>query len=248
MNLFRKICEKLCLGKAAVLTAKGLTNLFRKISQNLFVGKAAAWTAIFTCLLATFTGFLMEYTILLYRVTNITKDISITTQRAFIHSKEISVFPIIGDQNKRVTAINFFVVFENSGTTPTKRAVAQCNAKAFRDTKEFRFEDITKSEKRPFVIGPKTRISYPSGLVTIDDLILVQQNKSHLFFWGGVTYQDVFSDTPKRLTEFCYEVINVNSTKGNIADPSGAISLAWVQCEQHNCYDEDCLDYPDAMK
>lgn len=50
------------------------------------------------------------------------------------------------------------------------------------------------------------------------------------------SYNDTFDRTPRRLSEFCAELVNV-SIKGP--------EVGWqtVACRAHNCYDEDCPDY-----
>jgi hypothetical protein len=51
----------------------------------------------------------------------------------------------------------------------------------------------------------------------------------------------VFSHTPIHLTEFCHEVVPVDSNK----TPAGTVEFTYrlQNCPTHNCFDEQCPDY-----
>lgn len=217
-------------------------SLGMKIWEKLFVGKSTAWTALFTCALVVVT-------ILLFSIHRMTNQISMITQRAFINFLGIEGMKVVDDQSKKVIALQFLVAWGNSGTTPTKNAVGQCNIQLWPAElpKGFAFGDLAKLEKRPLVIGPKATVRAPL-LVSIDVLNHVRQKKSHLYVWGWITYHDIFSGTPTRLTEFCSEIINVTPTKPDMTDPSCEINWQIVSCPEHNCYDEDCPDYQTRIK
>lgn len=207
-----------------------------------FVSKSTFWITIFT-------GLLVLTNIRLCSISNVTKDILLKTQAAYINFKTISGNKIADPPGKKLIGIEFRVEWENSGTTPTKKARSSSNRQVWPTElpKGFGFEDLEKVEKRSTIIGPKQTVS-SSLTVPIDDLIKVQQKKSHLFFWGSVIYNDVFIGTPTRVTEFCREIINVRSNKPDLTDPSAEIKWDIVPCSEHNCYDEDCPDYQSQIK
>lgn len=207
-----------------------------------FVSKSTLWIAIFT-------GLLVLVNIRLCSISNITKDILLKNQTAYINFKTISGKKIADPQGKKLIGIEFHVEWENSGTTPTKKARSSSNRQVWPTElpKGFGFEDLEKVEKRSTIIGPKQTVS-SSLIVPIDDLIKVRQRKSHLFFWGSVIYNDAFIGTPIRVTEFCQEIINVRSTKPDLTDLSTDITWDILPCSEHNCYDEDCPDYRSQIK
>lgn len=211
-----------------------------KIWQKLFVNKSAAWTAVFTLVLTVVA--VLSY--LNYRKTN---EISVNTQRAFISFKNITGMNLMDSKSKKLAGLQFSVQFENSGTTPTKSAFAQSNVQAWRTPlpKGFGFEDLGKTEKHlSLIIGAKATVSSGPLFVDIDTLNDVMQKKSLLFFWGWVTYHDIFNGTPTRLTEFCFQ-LEVEPVLGN---PDKTILWRAIPCSTHNYFDEDCPDYQTRIK
>jgi hypothetical protein len=208
--------------------------------QKLFVGKAAAWTAIFTLVLTVVA-------VLSYKNYTKTNEISVNTQRAFITLKSIQGMNLTDSKSQKLAGLQFFVEFENSGTTPTKNAFVQSNVQVWRTElpKGFGFEDLAKTGKHSSMsIGPKASVVSGPLNVDMDNLNDVMQKKSHLYFWGWVTYHDIFSNTPTRLTEFCSE-LEVFPVAGN---PEKTMFWRPTPCSEHNCFDEDCDDYQSRIK
>jgi hypothetical protein len=63
----------------------------------------------------------------------------------------------------------------------------------------------------------------------------------HIYFYGWVTYRDIFTNTPEHLTEFCRELSILIVTQSGIKHD-------WSYCTAHNCTDEDCPDYKERIK
>jgi hypothetical protein len=214
------------------------------IWNRIFDGKAAAWTAFFTLVLTVTTVQLM----CLNQKAN---ETSIATQRAFVNfDGSITGFKILNPATKQVAGIEFLIGWQNSGTTPTKRALGRANRQLWPSEmpKSFDFKDMAGGNTIPTVIGPKASVRH-SLIVPIGDLLDIQRRNHHLYFWGWMVYQDIFPGSPIRLTEFCGEITNFRADKQDLADPS--IAFAWdvVPCPvPHNCYDEDCADYRDRIK
>jgi hypothetical protein len=79
-------------------------------------------------------------------ISETTKDISVINQRAYIHLKTISGDKVIDPKSKKLAGVLFDIVWENSGTTPTKKARSSSHRR-FRTTelpKDFGFEDLGK--------------------------------------------------------------------------------------------------------
>jgi hypothetical protein len=70
----------------------------------------------------------------------------------------------------------------------------------------FDFPDYGEKEEFNSTLAAKAK--FYSAKVAIDKTIIesVHEGKSRLFFYGWVTYRDVFKGTPLHRTEFCHEV------------------------------------------
>jgi hypothetical protein len=134
--------------------------------------------------------------------------------------------------------------WENTGVTPTKNARDHTNWLAFPDAipSNFDFPDVKPVDNRQFEIAPR---SYANSTMTIPVYMFDQakQGHVHIFVWGWITYDDIFTGTKMRLAEFCDEITNVKSTKEDITDSTTDITWELSLCKTHNCADEQCTDY-----
>ena len=69
-----------------------------------------------------------------------------------------------------------------------------------------------------------------------------------MFVWGWITYDDIFKNTPRHLSEFCDEITNIKGTPEDITDPAANITWELSLCREHNCSDERCADYREKTK
>ncbi len=176
-------------------------------------------------------------------------EISIATQRAFVNFSKIKGERIVDADKKKIIGIRFFVIWENSGTTPTKSARGAINIQAWPSElpKGFEFDNLSKLPPTPTVIGPKNTVSQ-AAFIGINPIIMTQEKKSHLYSWGSMIYNDIFPDTPARLTEYCVEITNIQGTKADLTDPDNFFRWESTPCTTHNCYDENCPDYDKRTK
>jgi hypothetical protein len=76
---------------------------------------------------------------------------------------------------------------------------------------------------------------YHTGIAHLSDRHIPSRS---IYFYGWVTYRDIFKDTPTHVTEFCRRLA------GFIPRPqTGSADIEWEYCDHHNCADEDCPDY-----
>lgn len=75
------------------------------------------------------------------------------------------------------------------------------------------------------VLGPRSSLGIGEFPIDGADLVAVREGKKFLYFWGSVTYRDIFDDTPLHFTEFFFQVVNVRGdptkpwdAKGNIVE------------------------------
>ena len=81
----------------------------------------------------------------------------------------------------------------------------------------------------------------------------IETPPNNLFIYGWATYRDSLPNTPIRLTEFCQQVVGVNSVvKGSIQnlydifDSRAVVRVSLRDLDR--CYDEACRDYAERAK
>ncbi len=209
---------------------------------KLFDNKAGMWTAIFT-------GFLVLFTYLLYRVADRQDETARANERAFLSLSGPLLGPRFNSPSGEWIGQEISLNWNNSGSTPAKDAVIQSNVEAWPTDLPtgFAFPE-TKDSRVNTVVGPKAMYGTLAH-VSKTDLVAAWQNKSRLFFWGSVVYKDIFPGDPDRLTEFCIEMTHITVNGKDITDPNAAlIGFQWQACRAHNCYDEDCKDFDGKVK
>jgi len=130
-------------------------------------------------------------------------------KRAFVFTDEIRAVSIPSEPGLaakwRITAI-----LKNAGETPTQKMMMNINWKHFKEEipEDFNFPDASQPPVYGF-IGPKSfihscHVDIPIPL--IEKAAFVGDHK--IYIWGWVDYNDVFEGTPRRRTEFCYEILS----------------------------------------
>jgi flagellar hook-basal body complex protein FliE len=170
-------------------------------------------------------------------------------QRAFMNYEGLSIGRRLVDRGtNRVTAWQFLIKWENTGSTPARAMVGRSS---FQPTvsplpRGFNFPDLGIVDEGPGVLAPKgtatTTLTVPTGTLNA-----VKEGKLHLYMWGWTSYRDAFRGTPPRLTEYCIEVTQFIAS-GDLSDPSIQYNLIPATCAEHNCYDEDCPDYESRIR
>jgi hypothetical protein len=209
--------------------------------NTFFANRAPVWTAAATVVLVVFSG-------LLWKVSDRTNETSITSQRAFI---SFSGPYIVADvKDKKMKGTNVYWVMANSGTTPADGVVIESNMSLGQAVPEkgIDFDGLPQTERQKLVLGPKGSYQFKPLYLSIEDWDAIANAKEHLFFWGWVTYHDIFNGTPERLSEFCTDITKVNWNKEDHSDPTGGINTINPPCPTHNCYDEECEDYNERTK
>jgi len=142
----------------------------------------------------------------------------------------------------------FLFSAENGGNTPALDVGVHINDNApeFRklpDTFDYKdmpaasvglFLNIQPSKPGFMIIGAHSQERIGGLAVREDSLQKVDLGKAHIYFWGRVTYRDVFGC--KHQTDFCREIVYF-VPNGNQA----AWAAAW--CTKHNCVDQDCEEF-----
>jgi len=209
--------------------------------------------AVATWIMALFTFVLVGINCYLANLAKTANETEVANQRAYMNIDFSSGknAKIINSSNQ-VVAIQLDIIWNNSGNTPTKFAVAKSNSQPWASDlpKAFDFKDLDESQPVPAVIGPRSS-GHQSLTVPLNYFIDVIQRKYHLYLWGWVAYRDAFPATPIRLTEYCAELVGVRADKSDaLANPENNIHWGVIPCPTvaHNCYDDGCTDYQARIK
>ncbi len=228
----------------------------RDNKKNPHIARAAVWGAFIYAAIAVFQWLEMNKTVTqtqeLVKSANIqvekmiesnrtNREALTSVQRAFITAGNMAVGRFV-DSNK-VTKFQFFAQWENSGVTPTRRAIQHVSYKP--DVKplpkNFSYPDLWSEEEPkknvPFIFGPKQSIF--SSQFLIDPVIIeaVKSRKLHLYFWGWLRYFDIFENTPEHITRFCREYF----VDGDPLNPSLNFQNRFVSsCPNYDCIDNEC--------
>jgi hypothetical protein len=185
---------------------------------------------------------------LLWKVSDKANDTSIATQRAFVSFTGPLLVKDI--QGRKLKGINVYYAMTNSGTTPASIGILEWNMSLGPTIPQagVDFDTLSQNERMPLVLGPKAAFQMKPVYLSVEDLETVAESKKHLFFWGWITYRDIFSDTPERLSEFCTDIASATWTRPNHTDPSADFKTDSPPCPIHNCYDQQCEDYNTRTK
>jgi hypothetical protein len=187
----------------------------------------------------------------LYKVANSANEIQQATQRAFISiaaSNSTGVRKVLNDAADQVVQFKAPLRLSNSGTTSARNVEGATNYQVwpYDLPEDFDFRDLETYEMHLLAIGPREE-SFTSVTIDLKAVWRVSEGE-RLFVWGWMTYDDVFPDSPMRLTEFCFEIVNVRwgvqvDGSGRASDPTTDVAYDAISCRRHNCYDTDCSDY-----
>jgi len=141
-----------------------------------------------------------------------------TTAKAIIFNSHIHA--VAGLSQKAGMAVvdwTFYIIWKNTGTTPTRHLHMHTNWMSF-DTEmpgDFDFPDLSLPPPiRPkIVIGPDATTWSGECVIPIAVLIEASEKKKHIYLWGWVEYNDVFDASTRHRTECCVEIVVVGDPR-----------------------------------
>ena len=169
----------------------------------------------------------------------INRESLISVQRAFVtFSKNLNATPVIDSAHNSVIEWDFRPILENSGVTPARHAMHHFTMQPFPSDlpADFAFPS-GNAETRPFVLGPKQSATGALLKIQPAELLFIQKMHCHLYFWGWVTYYDIFPSTRQHISMFCTAVTGIHGDPTKAGTP---LTLDFEECDRHNCNDEDC--------
>jgi|GEM_PF-4452207 len=181
---------------------------------------------------------------------NIAQEALVANRRAFVFTTGYTQFwerdPSSGLYNWR-----FRPILRNSGDTPTKnlRMYVQCEV---RDTilppgHGFAYQ---AADTAGGTIPPRLDVNggqVPRGqAITPPDIRDAQTGKKFIYMWGWIEYFDVFPNTKKHITRYCWLLLFVGdpmtfipNTLGQPPTP-GTMAFLNLHHSEGNCIDEEC--------
>lgn len=205
-----------------------------------------AITAFATLLIAVFTIVLAYASI---DQSKQTREAFTLTQGANVFLKTYNQTAVIDLATKIVQEWQFVIVWENSGSTPTKDLYTHSSwASGAPDIPaNFNFPDyfspgVPARNDKAFM-GPKSEIHSSVLAIPAHEIAAVWHGAQQIYLYGWVEYNDVFPGTPNRRTEFC----NRLEVHGDPFDP-GPQNIRFFIHSIHNGADGQCYRKARAPK
>jgi hypothetical protein len=171
------------------------------------------------------------------KTARIALDANILSQRAFVFVSDVTV----DKRNAGTHFWDFNPVIENGGTTPARDlayfTIGYHEHGTVAPERANFGPPIVALNKWRAVLGPKTRTSLPGiGVIVggqFDELDALRSGAERAFVQGVIWYSDIFPDTKRHVTMFCFQIRNDPITSGDGRPTFGP-------CRNHNCTDDDC--------
>jgi len=167
-------------------------------------------------------------------------------QRAFV-SPMVAPAYLVG-QDGKTRAIQFSIRWENTGLTPTRYLTTHSNFQAIFGTlpDNFDFTDqwsgLESKVNQSTFLAPRQYLTASRPLIIpIAQLETITPPHTQKFvIWGWARYYDVFPNTRRHLSEYCYLV----SGQREPITPTSTNQIGYFieNCDRHNCADQECND------
>jgi len=172
-----------------------------------------------------------------------------SVQRAFISFQQFrAIRKRVGDSGHSV--YEFYVVHQNSGTTPALVMATSFGAKSTDEPSDEEFAG--KADFTSVTYGPKAeQLMGPAKIASEEELFGMSlgnqfENFSKARFqknfviWSWIAYRDIFPKSRIHITEFCDGFMNAELERSMT---TASIQFISRSCGKHNCSDEQCTDY-----
>lgn len=130
----------------------------------------------------------------------------VLTQRATVIVKEPKAI-WLWDEDRDLLGCRLFVTWHNVGGTPTSNMVAAIMGQALEKRPPPDYV-IPKGSPRiqPVMAGPNSSVNGSHINIPVELVADILDHKTHYLLRGWAEYDDVFDNTPRHRTEFCYLV------------------------------------------
>jgi hypothetical protein len=152
------------------------------------------------------------FTLTLWRTTNkqerLTREALVTTTRAFVFLEDFDNNFVTAWRNGNPSISNFIIVarWKNSGDTPSKNLTISLNVLYVEGDVPPNFNFLFPPPPLRTLIGPKANEWNSPILIPDPEANEAFKGRTNIYVWGRADYQDIFGNTPRRFTEFCYRI------------------------------------------
>jgi hypothetical protein len=178
---------------------------------------------------------------------DIARDAMVAGERAFVFALNLNAYWEL-DAATQTYSWRFRPVLKNSGDTPTRNMFmhTECVVRTTALPLGFNFDYSTTKIARA-LIPPNTEVlggiapTNPDPAVTAQDVEDAIHGSKFIFIWGWAKYSDVFPETPRHITRFCWLITPVGKPLEFHPDtnPNG-VRFPQVHHFEGNCADEEC--------
>jgi hypothetical protein len=139
-----------------------------------------------------------------------------------------------------ITKWRFFAHWENGGNTPTKNLRNRTSYALSENPIDlaFKFPDGGDQPDGHTMIGPKSFMHSAYFDISVEQLQKVKSGEAHAYIWGWADYDDVFPNTRRHRSEFCFKI----HVQGDVLAED--CQFLYQQNERFNGFDEECLRSP----
>jgi hypothetical protein len=138
------------------------------------------------------------------------------TERAFVFVSKMHAIAGFSASKQKVIDWTFYLIWENSGNTPTRNMKMGTNWHSFDNElpDDFDFPEVGgRPFEVPMMLGPKATTWSGECVIPIEVLEDVRMGKKHVYLWGWVEYNDVFDGSKRHRTESCTHLIVAGDPK-----------------------------------
>jgi hypothetical protein len=130
-------------------------------------------------------------------------------QRAVVYLEKIEVGLWGSPEQKH--GVEFKLKFKNGGLSVARHMFCTGHGNVFRGQMpaNFIFTSDTEITSGPSYLIPNEAFWSSPLIVESGNIQAVIDGKARLFFWGHITYRDIFDGTPEHITKYCWEAIPV---------------------------------------
>lgn len=136
----------------------------------------------------------------------------ISSERAYVFVRAFLRLELRNNLGQ-ITGWQCVVVWENSGTTPTKdlNIYVSWQSRTAPIPMDFDFPDLGRndSEISQNFLGPRAQTNTTAFQITVADAVALMRQQTFMYIWGRAEYRDIFPTSQLHRTEFCNQVIGV---------------------------------------
>jgi hypothetical protein len=176
---------------------------------------------------------------------DIARDAMIAGERAFVFGLGVQGFWNL-DSATQQYHWRLRAQLRNSGDTPTRNTQMHSNY-VIRDTAlppgfdfDYPTDQVGKALLAPHVDTMGGIVPRPSDpAITPQDILDVQAGTKLMYVWGWVKYSDVFPNTPRHITRFCWQVTPLGDPL-TYSPTAGGLTFPSLLHSEGNCVDDEC--------